>query len=798
MNYRSNFWIAKTGLPAYGGGMLFWRALRCWTIGLLAIFLLPGWNGRAEEPGWDLETLRRATIYVPPEVPRKKKDGGDLVRKAAQDLRDYVKKMTGVELPVTEIESAKGIPADQPAFVLDELARQLGARPPKTEFGEDGYVLECKGPLVLLAGEGGAGTAYAVADFLHEQGVRFYMPGPYGEVVPSRTRLVLPGKPREEVPAFEDRRLWLNGGSANRFSEVSPGVPDDFADWLRRNRGTLSGRVPTRHMWSSVFRSSGLTRQEAFEKHPDWFVVVRGQRNPRHLNLLNEEVVDLFVRHFQKQLKGVPKDEARVLSISPDDQVIVNESAEAARWMEAKDIIFTNLPDATDYLIQFNNRVIEKLNAEYPNVRLAFYVYSNYQNAPSRVVMNPHLIPFLAPLNFSRYHALTDRTKPSRTLLAHVVDRWDATGAKLGWRDYAFLCPDAMLPFNRLHMTRRDIPWLHDRGVRYLSLETISNWPNLVPELYLLTRLLWDVRVDQEAELKEFYTQFFGPAAGPMEAYVNEVSAAYDSLPFSSGNKEFVASVFTPERLAGLRGKLEEAKKLAAEDGQILHRIGLFETALRQAERFMAMREAVNRFDYETAERLNQSILQAFDEDLKFDPHTNTMFVKDAWYRRFFGDQIGKVADWVKGAEVLYVFPDEWPAHFDFTKTGEAEALPHPGTRAFELFSLKTYSRSLAEQGWEKFRGDIWYQQKFPAVQVPLGKKLFLVFGGVDRFLKVWINGTVVGEGNGARGFDPVLLPVDASILSDKGNTLTVRVNNEAPTELGVGGLIRPVALIAK
>src|SRR5690606_4010699 len=102
-------------------------------------------------------------IYVPPEVPRKKKDGGDLVRKAAQDLRDYVKKMTGVELPVTEIESAKGIPADQPAFVLDELARQLGARPPKTEFGEDGYVLECKGPLVLLAGEGGAGTAYAVA-----------------------------------------------------------------------------------------------------------------------------------------------------------------------------------------------------------------------------------------------------------------------------------------------------------------------------------------------------------------------------------------------------------------------------------------------------------------------------------------------------------------------------------------------------------------------------------------------------------------------------------------------------------
>lgn len=763
---------------------------------VLGVLLVTEGGVRAEEGGWDRETLKRAVIYREPGAPGQK--GEDPVREAAEDLRDYVRKMTGVEMPVKEVGTVAEISADGPAFVLGGLAGQLGARAPKTEFGQDGYVIERKGSRVLLAGEAEAGTAYAVADFLHQQGVRFYMPGPHGEVVPERADLVLPGVRREEVPAFEDRRLWLNGGARNRFADVAPDVPREFSAWLRRNRGSAPNRVPTGHMWGSVFRSSGLTREEAFEKHPDWFVVVQGTRNPRHLNLLNEEVVDLFVRHFQKQLEGVPKDEARVLSISPDDQVIVNESAEAASWMATKDMIFTHLPDATDYLIQFNNRVIEKVNAEHPNVRLAFYVYSNYQNAPSKVVMNPNLIPFLAPLNFSRYHALTDRTKPNRTLLASVVDRWRATGAKLGWRDYSFLCPDAMLPFNRLHMTRKDIPWLYERGVRYMSLETISNWPNLLPELYLLTRLMWDVQLNQEAELEEFYQLFFGPAAAPMEAYVTEVSEAYDTLPFSSGNKEFMAAVFTSERLAGLRGKLEQAKKLAAGNEVVLHRIGLFETAFRQAERFMAMREALNRFDYVEADKINSEILQAFDDDLKFDPHTNTMFVKDAWYRRFFGDQIPKITGWLEGAQVLHVFSDEWPAHFDFTKTGEAEDLPNPGTTAFQLFSLKTYSCSLAEQGWEKFRGDIWYQQRFPAVKVPPGKKLFLVFGGVDRFLKVWINGTLVGEGTGARGFDPVLLLVDDAVLVGNGNTLTVRVNNESPTELGVGGLIRPVALIAK
>ncbi len=751
---------------------------------------------------WTVSDLGKAAIYYSNKdvssSPRRDASLPSDILLAAQDLQEYVKKMTGVEVPLRETDEISGISSGIPAFVLGGLARKLGVEPPRTEFAEDGYVLEMKDGRLLIAGEGDRGTAYGVADFLYRQGVRFYMPGPYGEEVPSRESLLLPAERIVGKPDWEERSLWLNGGSANRFAEVAPDVPRWFGDWQRHNRVGSATRLPTGHMWGSIFRTAGITREEALKQHPDWFAEVNGERNPRQLNLLNEEVVDLFVNHFKKQLADQPREVARVLSISPDDQVLLNQDADARSWMANRDIIFTHLPDATDYLIQFNNRVIRKLNAEYPNVRLAFYIYSNYQNAPTKVAMDKNLIAFLAPLNFSRYHALTDATKPNRALLANIVKRWHKQDAALGWRDYSFLCPDAMMPFTRLHMTRRDIPWLHEHGVRYLSLETISNWPNLLPELHLLTRLLWDVKLDQEAELKEFYTRFFGPAAEPMKAYITEVSEAYNALPFSSGNKEFVASIFTPERLGRLRGQLEHAKAQAAGNAVVLHRIGILETAFRQAVRFVAMREAVNRFDYPTAEKFNAEILQAFDDDLKFDPNTNTMFVREAWYRRFYGDQVRKIKDWMEGAEVLHVFPDEWPAHFDFTKTGEAEELSYPASSGFDLFSLKTYSRSLAEQGWEKFRGDIWYRQRFPAPKIPAGKQLFLVFGGVDRFLKVWVNGTLIGEGTGARAFDPVFLPVEPGVLVAGENTLTVRVNNESPNELGVGGLLRPVALIAK
>lgn len=768
-----------------------------------SLFVVTLLQGISADVFWNEEQLRQAAICLAPreENAAKRKPRGpttdEWLEKSAEDLKTYIQKMTGVDVEIVRASRVADIPKGKPAFVLGKLAVELGAKPPETSFREDGYVIELKGNHLLMAGEGHSGHAYAVADFLHRQGVRWYMPGPYGEEVPKRDKLTLPSRPIRETPNYESRLLWLNGGAGNRFAEASPDVPEWFSEWARRNRLNVENRLPTMHMWNAIFRSNKMTREEAFEKHPDWFLVINGKRNPRQLNLLNDEVVGLFVNHFRKALANDPKDISRILSISPDDQIILNQDVGAQEVMGRKDMIFTNLPDATDYLIQFNNRVIEEVNKEYPNVRLAFYIYSNYQNAPTLVKMHRNLIPFLAPLNFSRYHALTDRTKPSRTLLAEIVDRWHATGSTIGWRDYSFLCPDVLMPFNRLHMTRKDIPWLYEHGARYMNTETVSNWPNLLPEFYLLSRLLWDVKTDQKKELQEFYTRFFGPAAKSMETYITMVSETYNRLPFSSGNKEFVGTAFPPEHLRKLRELVDQAKKETSGSEIYRHRVLLIEAPLKQLERFVKMRDAVNRFDYAEAAKWNDQIINAFEEDLKFDQNTNTLFVRDAWYNRFYGNHVKTVNEWLDGAEVVHVFGDEWPANLDFTQTGEAEGYTNPQTDAFDLFSLKTYSRSLAEQGWEKFRGHIWYRQRFPEIKVPDGKKLYVVFGGVDRWVHVWINGKAVGEGTGGRGFDPVLLPAE-KFETGKENTLTVRVNNEAITELGVGGIIRPVALVIK
>ncbi len=753
---------------------------------------------------WDRKHLEQALIYVSAAPQQDKKRPvarmeHPYLHKAAEDLKDYLRKMTGVEVPIVEVDRAASIPNGRPAFILGPLAVELGAQPPATLFHEDGYIIVTRNNQLLLAGEDAPGTAYAVADFLHQQGVRWYMPGPYGEEAPKRDHLTLPETPIKGAPSYEDRVLWYNGGKANKFPPNAEGM---FGDWLRRNRIAISMRLPAGHMWNNIFRAvgpgknAGENRKEFFKNHPEYFGIVNGVPAIGQLNLGSDAVVDLFVNYYKSLLKEAPRDIQRVFSISPDDGVILNENPESKPFITRRDLTFSNLPDSTDLVIQFLNRVVTRLNEEYPNVKLAFYIYSNYQNGPTSVKMNANLIPFIAPLNFSRYHALNDATKPSRTMLASIVKRWHASGATFGWRDYSFLCPDALMPFTRMHMTPRELPWLYERGCRYYNTETTINWPNLLPEYYLITRILWDVKVDQSSIIQEFYARFFGAAGDSMKAYIDELSQAYDSLPFASGNKEFVDSVFTSERSAKLRGLMEKAKAAVAGDDIRIHRVKIMETALNQSERFMQMRAAVNAFDYEKAQQINLSIHQAFLDDQAFDPHTNNQFVKDVWYERFYGKHVGQVAEWLNDAEVVHLFADEWPAHFDLTSTGELEGLSNPATTAFAFHKLKTWSRSLAEQGWEKFRGDLWYRQTFPAIKVPEGKKLYLVFGGVASDLKAWIDGEAVGEAK-TRDAGPLLLPLEALKNQDT-HTLTLKISNRTIAELGVGGLIRPVALVIK
>lgn len=107
------------------------------------------------------------------------------------------------------------------------------------------------------------------------------------------------------------------------------------------------------------------------------------------------------------------------------------------------------------------------------------------------------------------------------------------------------------------------------------------------------------------------------------------------------------------------------------------------------------------------------------------------------------------------------------------------------------------------EEGFEEYRGAIWYETCFEAPQGWQGAKVRLCFGGVYRDMEAWLNGRCVGAHYDS-GFAPFTLDVTDGLVAGE-NRLVLRVDNSfsmraLPIERSFdwaddGGLIRGVSL---
>ncbi len=772
---------------------------------VLPMAVAPGFSFAAEVPASE---FRGATIYVPegedpdtsPEqrtivdridedIPKDQQITGRKVSAAAQDLVEYVKKMTGVELKVAKVKDVSAIPKGSRCFVLGSLAKTLGLKVPETEYRIDGFAYDVDGKQVRLAGETGLSTMYAVDDFIERQGVRWFLPGPEGEYVPKRDTLVLPDSPVSEKPSFLTR--IIGGGPRTPPKEIL-----EFFRWSIRNKAMGGFWMQSSHSWDSSWESFG-GREKAFKERPDLFGEVDGKRVPNQWNLSSKELAHIFADSYRKQLKDRPKDYHAMMSFSPEDGLIIDTSPESRKLTFQNDPVMMTIPDSSDLVARMANWVVEDLNKDYPNIRLCFIVYANYQFGPQQVKLNPNLVPAFAPLALDRYHWVGDPRSPTQYLLGQSIERLNEAGVKFGWYAYSFGGGDCVLPISRLDMLSRNLTWLYSKGLRYWSIESAFIWPNMMPDYYVMSKLSWNVNADQKKLLDEYYALYFGKAAEPMREYTRELNTAYQDLPFCGGNREFAGTVFTDERLHRLRDLIEKATKAVRDDPPRAHHVKMYDYVLRLGEAHMAIRTALNRFEFDKAQQLNEEMNKLFTEANTFDPNTTSLDVRERWHKAMYSNNVEKIAEWTKGANILHKFPDEWPAFLDLSEIGERLGAVREETPLFNLMKLKTYSACLAEQGLERMRGALWYRGKFPTVRAPDGKKLYLLVGGFDDTLTAWVDGREIGKASSG-SFAPAIFELPGLEPGRNEHTLTVRVTNKGISELGTGGIIRPVCIIAR
>ncbi len=687
---------------------------------------------------------------------------------AAHDLAEYLEKITGVR-PAVATEAA---PDTMPVRI--RVSEEEGDIGKTSELG-DAYRVDIGAEGTQLIGETPRAAAYAVYQVLHDLGVRWYGPEEWTEIVPEHDSVTFEVATRDFAPDYHSRNLW---GERR---------------WLLRNR--MGGpQMPQGHGFHRFMQGMEPRDKEPLvERHPEYYPKYGGEVQGRQANLSHPDVLERAVTRVRNLFERNP--DIIGTSLGPDDGALRDERPESRALMSGDpDFLYPHRQDSTDIVVWFINQVAERIEDEYPDKLLGFYVYSNHKSVPN-VEPHPMIFPKVAPISYSRYTSVGTPNAPTSMMLKEIMKKWVELSPKVGYYLYNFNLADCAMPFTRVAAFRRDIPNLFEWGLEYASIESHSNWHTMIPGNYMIGRLFWDVETDVDKLLDEFYPLYYGPAAEPMRAYNEILEEAYETTSAYSGNLWSMHRILTTEVMDELESNLSEAEEAVEGQNPYEKRVSVSRFPLRMAQAWFQAHYGLQEFDIEAVKEGNQAFIEAYEEGRdKYESFFATMGRRywSAFHQPTFEDAIRIAED----GDILKQLPDEWKAYFDQTNIGESMSLYHPHYPKDSWVDMRTYSANIDEQGFPHFRGLIWYAVDIETPDFELEEKeeVFLWFGGNDSNTRVYIDGHLAGE-FATSNFRPGEVPVTPMLRPGELQHLVVQVDNRQVYELGTGGIMRPVVL---
>lgn len=684
-----------------------------------------------------------------------------LLHWAASDLGEYLEKMSGAKVAIAA-EPAAGL---LPIYVGNAPdAPALGV---ESRFG-DAYLIDVTPQRIALGGESARAVHYAASTLLHELGVRWYGIGELGEHVPKRATLTVETGARESKPSFHTRNMWADTRWAIRNRMGGPAMAQGHAFYR-----LMDGRKP-------------------FDEHPEWFPMYGGKPIKTQANLSHPEVVNLFAKNLRAQLEKGTNWAGNGVAIGPDDGALLDERPES-RAMDSGRIDWSiQLPSATDKFVKFCNNVIDQLDEDHPEAYFGFYVYSNHKLVPQTVKPHPQLFPIVAPITYNRYTSVGKPGAITMKKLEDNIKQWRSMVPRMGFYLYNFNLADVAMPFTRTLFWQLTLPRMHEWGIEYATVESLrDNWHHQVPGNYVASRLLWDVDANVAPQLDAFYPNYYGPAAAPMRRYNETLEQAYENTTAYAGSIWSMPIILGPI-MDTLRAAIDEAEAAAKDTQPYADRVNIARHQLNFADHYLAARTALN--EGRLAEAAEHAARFQVNYDTAVEKYPN-WFGKYAWryFDAYHAKNFAAAGRVAREGEVLMQLPDECDGIFDAERVGITDEWFRPGPVPVTWRKLRTYSATMAEQGNPFFRGYIWYRYDFDA---PDAKTVHAFFSSIDDTAHVYLNGEHLGTHTPGR-FGPLDLDITAALKRDAKNTLIVAVDNGGITELGSGGLMRPVFLYA-
>ncbi|MHC4871779.1 MAG: DUF4838 domain-containing protein [Planctomycetota bacterium] len=533
------------------------------------------------------------------------------VKLAASELQQYIKKISGAELPIvnartnnynvhilvgessqTEQLGINDAGLERGAFLMKTVGSKLVLLGKDIDFmpvepfpvsrsdnkrvlaewdkltgefyGNPNYsIYKGYNKILDMRSQDTNGSLNAVYEFLRFLGVRWYMPGELGEVVPTLKTISLPPMDKVIKPDFELRFM-----SFNRFAIAR----QDHIMWALRMGFNNPYGYDIAHGIANVTR-----RKEMREKYPDMYAVFKGKRDNTAVHccyssktLLKQTVK--FVRAMYDYY------DFKMVSVMPEDGF--SHACECRACMKQATPERTSKGKYSDYVWNFVNNVAKEVYKTHPDRFVTCDAYSTYRYPPLKIKkFSPNVICGIVG---GRGYGTVN--KKDRKEIIKLQQDW---AAKLSTKIFIF----ENYPFDNRgkYFKPRLFPHAVSHGMKEVKDISFgeSVWMGEKRGLdahefvhinyYVTGRLYWDADQNVDRLLDEYYKRFFGPASKTMKAFYNHCEQNFHLMrvnPHPSMKKEVIAAI---DKCFAL---LEDAKKRAGEGNAYRQRIDLMADTL--------------------------------------------------------------------------------------------------------------------------------------------------------------------------------------------------------------------------
>ena len=302
-----------------------------------------------------------------------------------------------------------------------------------------------------------------------------------------------------------------------------------------------------------------------FEKHPEWYSLVKGKREPKQLCLANAEMKAEYIKETLKRLR----EDSSVDFI----QVSQNDWHGYCTCDKCKAMMEEDGGAPSGPYLRFANEVAEAVEKEFPNVRIDTFAYQFTRRAPTKTRPRHNVVVRLCDIECDFARPLVEPLPPHKADFAKDLADWRrVAGGNLFIWDYLANFHNYMMPHPNIGSIAPNIRLFADNGAVGVfeqgdALCSAGTFATL--RHYVTAHLLWDPKDDENRLMDEFLNGYYGTAAAPI---LKKFIAVIEAGPRKT--KQIVKCGHKGAPFLGAGDKLEAARLMdeavaaAAKDGE--------------------------------------------------------------------------------------------------------------------------------------------------------------------------------------------------------------------------------------